>query len=87
MTGWFIDNAGVYSADFNGSGSWISPTINLENFDSVVSGKIGIRGELPPQQLLNGSIIDYTTNQTIVNLSNVDFPISVDGLQVLGFQN
>ena len=78
--GWFIDNVGIIQGNFSSPGSWISPIFNTSNPDDFNLGWIDIDSEVLDNTSINGSILDASSGNPIPGYEELDFPISLAGI-------
>jgi len=83
-SGWFIDNVGLRQANFSSPGTWLSQEFQLGQDDLFDTGIIEILGSADDyaNNTLTGTLLDSNTMEPIPGFSEVDFPISLAGLDV-----
>jgi len=83
-SGWFIDNIGLRQANFSSPGTWISDEFQLGQQDRFDYGIIEVTGTADDyaNNTLTGTLLDANTMVPIPGYSEVDFPISLAGLDV-----
>ena len=74
--GWYIDDVGVEVDFFENEGSWISPTITL---DELGDGFVDISALTPNGTWVTGTITDSAGN-AFDGYDNLSFPISLAGI-------
>tara|TARA_A100000164_G_scaffold206373_1_gene182987 strand:+ start:558 stop:7427 length:6870 start_codon:yes stop_codon:yes gene_type:complete len=81
-SGWHIDNVGIKMGNFSQSGTWSSPSFSISGENAFNRGIIEIDGTTDDyaNNTLTGSLIDATSGASIPGYSNLDFPISLAGL-------
>mgnify|MGYP001293578233 CR=1 FL=1 len=74
--GWYIDDVGVEVDFFENEGSWLSPTITLEELGN---GFVDISALTPNGTWVSGTITDSAGNP-LDGYDNLSFPISLAGI-------
>ncbi|MEE3269957.1 MAG: hypothetical protein VX204_02440 [Candidatus Thermoplasmatota archaeon] len=84
-SGWFIDNIGLRQANFSSSGTWLSQEFQLgadgDLFDFGIIEALGTAYDYA-NNTLTGTLLDSNSMEAIPGYSDVDFPISLAGLDV-----
>ena len=81
-SGWFIDNVGLRQANFSQPGTWLSPEFAVGQDDLFDWGMIEIDGKSDDNgnNTITGTLLDSSTLIPIPGYSDVEFPISLAGL-------
>lgn len=81
-SGWHIDNVGIKMGNFSQSGTWTSPSFSIAGDDAFNRGIIEIDGSSGDytNNTVTGTLIDSTSGLIISGYSNLEFPISLAGL-------
>lgn len=74
--GWYLDNIGVEVDFFENSGTWLSPTITL---DELGNGFVDVSALTPNGTYVTGTITDSAGN-AFDGYDNLTFPISLAGI-------
>lgn len=82
VSGWFLDNVGLRQANFSQPGTWLSPEFAVGQDDLFDWGMIEIEGKSDDNDnnTITGTLIDSSTMNPIPGYSDVEFPISLAGL-------
>ena len=81
-SGWHIDNVGIKMGNFSQPGTWTSPSFSIAGDDAFNRGIIEIDGTTDDyaNNTVTGTLIDSTSGLSISGYSNLEFPISLAGL-------
>ena len=81
-SGWHIDNVGIKMGNFSQPGTWTSPSFSIAGENAFNRGIIEIDGTTDDyaNNTLTGSLVDATSGASIPGYSNLDFPISLAGV-------
>ena len=85
LAGWFIDNAGVQISNYGIPGSWISPSLSLDNANKFNLGFVDIEGQANEGGWIRGSLLDASTGAQVPGFSNISFPFSLAGVDPAQF--
>ena len=80
LAGWFIDNAGVQISNYGIPGTWISPSLSLDNANKFNRGFVDIEGNSGEGGWIRGSLLDADTGAQVPGFSNASFPFSLAGV-------
>ena len=81
-SGWSIDNVGIKVGNFSQPGTWTSPSFSIVDDDAFNRGIIEIDGTSQDyvNNTITGTLLDSSSEMPIPGYSNVNFPISLAGV-------
>jgi len=78
--GGYIDDFGILIPNYSSTGFYTSPSINLDTPDDFNYGWIDIDALIPTNTSIQATLIDASTGEVIAGLEDVEFPISLAGV-------
>ena len=78
--GGYIDDFGILIPNYSQPGAWMSPPIDLTSIDDFNLGWIDVDATVPTNTTITGTLLDSSTGQVIGGFEEVDFPISLAGI-------
>ena len=78
--GGYIDDFGILIPNYSQPGAWTSPPIDLTSIDDFNLGWIDVDATVPTNTTVTGTLLDASTGQVIGGVEEVDFPISLAGI-------
>ncbi|MFL2958754.1 MAG: hypothetical protein ACJZ5P_01705 [Candidatus Thalassarchaeaceae archaeon] len=81
-SGWHIDNVGIKMGNFSQPGTWMSQSFSIAGDNAFNRGIIEVDGSTDDysNNTLTGTLFDATSGISIPGYSNLEFPISLAGV-------